>query len=45
MMPPLSIQLDWINRFSGWSSYAKIGAKFNSELQTYTAKAGLPYGF
>jgi hypothetical protein len=40
-----AVQLDWINRFSGWSSWAKVDAKFNSELQTYTAKAGLRYGF
>jgi hypothetical protein len=39
------LQLDWINRYSGWSSFAKISAKFNSELQTYTAKIGLRYGF
>jgi hypothetical protein len=40
-----AIQLDWINRYSGWSSFAKVDAKFNSELQTYTDKAGLRYQF
>jgi hypothetical protein len=40
-----AVQLDWINRYSGWSSFAKVDAKFNSELQTYTGKAGLRYQF
>jgi hypothetical protein len=40
-----AVQLDWINRYSGWSAYTKVDAKFNSELQTYTAKAGIRYQF
>jgi hypothetical protein len=42
----VAVQLDWINRTgSGWSAFSKADLKFNSELQTYTAKAGVRYQF
>jgi hypothetical protein len=41
----LVVQLDWINRVSGWSAYAKADAKYNRDFQTFTGKAGLRYAF
>ena len=38
-------QLNWINRASGWSAYVKGDVKFNNEFSTYTANAGVSYGF
>ena len=39
------VQFDWINRFTGWSAYARADAKFNEEFQTYTGKLGVRYSF
>ena len=39
------IQLDWLNRFSGWSTYMRADAKFNNQFQTITGNVGLRYAF
>jgi outer membrane autotransporter protein len=40
-----AIQLDWLNRFSGWSAYLRADAKFNDQFQTFTGNLGVRYGF
>ncbi len=39
------LQLDWLNRYSGWSAYLRADAKFSGQFQTYGGTAGLHYGF
>lgn len=38
-------QLDWLNRYSGWSAYVRADGKFNNQFQTFTGKAGVRYAF
>ena len=40
-----AVQLDWINRLWGWSAFAKVDAKYNTQFLTYTGKLGARYEF
>jgi hypothetical protein len=41
----VALQLDWIDRVSGWSTFAKGDAKFNGDFIAFTGKGGIRYGF
>jgi hypothetical protein len=40
-----SVQLDWLNRASGWSAYVKANAKYNQDFYTVTGAGGVRYQF
>lgn len=40
-----AIQLDLLNRFSGWSAFMRFDAKFNEQFQTFTGTLGVRYAF
>jgi hypothetical protein len=41
----VSLQLDWIDRQSGWSTFVRGDAFFNDQFTTLTGKGGIRYGF
>jgi hypothetical protein len=41
----VSLQLDWIDRQSGWSTFIRGDAFFNEQFTTLTGKGGIRYGF
>jgi hypothetical protein len=40
-----ALQLDWISRLSGWSAFANMDAKYNTQFQSYTGRLGGRYQF
>jgi hypothetical protein len=41
----VAFDLDWLNKTSGWSAFAKVGTKFNKDFITNTAKGGVRYSW
>jgi outer membrane autotransporter protein len=39
----VAMDLDWLNKTTGWSAFTKAGAKFNKEFITTTVKGGVRY--
>jgi hypothetical protein len=37
------MDLDWLNKTTGWSAFMKAGTKFNRDVLTTTAKGGVRY--
>ena len=41
----VALQFDWIDRTSGWSTFAKGDIRFNDQFTIVTGRAGVRYGF